>query len=80
MWRSTQRPSPETEATMQKKIQYKTPLELQTYLWRDNALARPQDLSVAEVIDIRELSARLKTLPTMPPDEPELANSRMMWS
>lgn len=41
---------------MEKTI--KTPLGFQTFVWRDNALARPEDLERAEVIDINELKAQ----------------------
>jgi hypothetical protein len=61
-------------------VQIKTPLELQTLVWKDGALARPEDLTVAEVIDIRERSEQLRTSRTTPQDDLELlANTRPMW-
>ena len=62
---------------MEKTI--KTPLGFETFVWRDNALARPEDLNAAEIIDIRELSARLKTLRTAPHEMLELSPLQPMW-
>jgi hypothetical protein len=39
---------------MPRTIQWKTPLEIQEYLWLDNALVRPEDLATAEIIDWRQ--------------------------
>jgi hypothetical protein len=67
------------EKQMSKTVQVKTPLELQTFVWRDNALVRAEDLGVAEIIDIRELSARSKTSLTTPAAELNLASLQPMW-
>ena len=74
------RPSPEMEGVMFKVVEVKTPLGLQTLIWKDGALARPEDLNVAEVIDIRVRLEQLKTLPTTPAGDLELLpNLRPMW-
>jgi hypothetical protein len=46
-----------------KWVQWKTPLELQTYLWLDNALVSLEDLETAEVIT---LPCPSRTTPPLP--------------
>jgi hypothetical protein len=58
----------------------KTPLGFQTFVWRDNVLARPEDLERAEVIDIRTLAEeRQKTSRTQPHEILELSPLQPMW-
>jgi hypothetical protein len=65
---------------MFKIVEVKTPLGLQTLIWKDGALARPEDLAVAEVIDIRVRLEQLKPLPTTQSGDLEaLPNLRPMW-
>lgn len=70
--------SPEKERQM-KTVQIKTPLGLQTFLWKDRVLVRPEDLSVAEIIDMRERWAQLRTSPIAPAVELDSANLQPMW-
>ena len=59
-------------------IERRTPLGIEQWVWKDKVLVRLEDLSVAEVIDIRARSEELKTLLTPSPDV-ILPNSRPMW-